>query len=310
MKIFRSIEEVKNSGVEPSACALGNFDGIHKGHQKLIERSIELAKENGLKSAVFTFSEHPINVMSGHIMVKNILKEEDKMHILSDLGVDYVFSFPFSDDIRTLSPRDYAGNLLKGTLNIRFAICGFNHSFGFKAAGKNPDLIAFGKEFGFATEVIPPVEVGGIIVSSTLIRACIEKGDMGLYKDYTGRPYIIYGTIIQGEHNGRKMGFPTVNLNLDTSMALPANGVYTTYSYLDNIKYKSVTNVGNKPTIGDFAKNAETHIFEFQENAYGKPLKVEFIRMQRPEFRFENMETLAKQIDKDCKEAKEYHDLH
>ena len=310
MIIFNSIEEVKKYGIEPSACALGNFDGIHKGHQKLIKRCIELAKANGLKSAVFTFSEHPINVMSGHIMVKNILKDEDKMRILSDMGVDYVFSFPFSDDIRTLSPRDYAEKLLKGVLNIRYAICGFNHSFGFKAAGKNNDLIAFGKEFGFETEVIPPVEVDGIIVSSTLIRACIEKGEMKLYKEYTGRPYIIYGTIIQGEHNGRKMGFPTVNLKLDISMALPANGVYTTYSYIDDIKYKSVTNVGNKPTVGDFAKNAETHIFEFQEDVYGKPLKVEFIRMQRPEFKFENMETLANQIEKDCKEAKEYHDLH
>ncbi|MBR5926583.1 MAG: bifunctional riboflavin kinase/FAD synthetase [Firmicutes bacterium] len=310
MIIFNSIEEVKKYRIEPSACALGSFDGIHKGHQKLIKRCIELAKENGLKSAVFTFSEHPINVMSGHIMVKNILKDEDKMRILSDMGVDYVFSFPFSDDIRTLSPRDYAEKLLKGVLNIRYAICGFNHSFGFKAAGKNNDLIAFGKEFGFETEVIPPVEVDGIIVSSTLIRACIEKGEMKLYKEYTGRPYIIYGTIIQGEHNGRKMGFPTVNLKLDISMALPANGVYTTYSYIDDIKYKSVTNVGNKPTVGDFAKNAETHIFEFQEDVYGKPLKVEFIRMQRPEFKFENMETLANQIEKDCKEAKEYHDLH
>jgi len=310
MILYSSLNEIKENRPGLSVCALGNFDGIHKGHQKLIETAVSKAREKGIRSSVFTFSEHPINVMSGHTMVKTILKPEDKFAILESMGVDYVFNLPFSDEIRTLSPEDFARDLLKRDLNIDFAVCGFNFTFGYKAGGKHDDLISYGKEFGFGAEVIDPVEVDGVIVSSTLIRACIEKGEMPLYKSYTGRPYMIYGTVIQGEHNGRKMGFPTINLQLDTEMALPANGVYTTRTLIEGECRKSVTNVGNKPTIGTFAKNAETHIFDFHENIYGKPVKIEFIRMQRPEYRFENMEELAHQIEKDAQEAKKYHDLH
>ncbi len=307
MLIYKNVSELNNC--EACVCALGNFDGIHKGHQKLITTAVELAKSRGLKSAVFTFTEHPINVMSGHLVTKNVLSFEDKALILEKLGVDYLFSFDF-EDYRLMSPVDFAKDLLVNSLKIKCAVCGFNYSFGYKAAGKYEDLISFGKQFGFETTVIEPVLVDGLVVSSTLIRGCIENGDMESYFAYTGRAYKISGQVIEGEHNGRKMGFPTVNLNLDPNMALPANGVYTTRTYINNNVYNSITNVGNKPTIGEFAKNAETHIFGFQENAYGKPLKVEFIRMQRKEQKFENIDALASQIDKDCMEAKKYHEIH
>ena len=307
MRIFRSIKELNNCS--ECVCALGNFDGIHKGHQKLIESAVSIAKSKALRSAVFTFTDHPLNVMSGHTITKNILSFDDKAKILEDMGVDYLFSFDF-EDYRTMSPEDFAKNLLAEGLNIKHAVCGFNYSFGYKAMGHNEDLIEFGKKYGFETTVIEPVQIDGLTVSSTLIRACIEKGDLESYLNYTGRLYAIYGKVIEGEHNGRKMGFPTVNLNLDASMALPANGVYTTKTIIDEKVYASVTNVGNKPTIGDFDKNAETHIFDFQENIYGKPLMVQFIKMQRNEQKFENMDALAVQIEKDCMEAKKYHEIH
>lgn len=307
MKIFRSILELNNC--EPCVCALGNFDGIHKGHQELINTAVREAKQKGIKSAVFTFTDHPINVMSGHIVTKNILSFNDKAMILENMGVDYLFTFNF-EDYRLMSPEDFAQNLLSKDLKIKHAVCGFNYSFGYKAGGNYKDLINFGQKYGFITTVIDPVQIDGLIVSSTLIRGCIEKGDFESYLSYTGRPYVIYGKVIEGEHNGRKMGFPTVNLNLDPSMALPANGVYTTRTYIDNKVYPSITNVGNKPTIGDFAKNAETHIFDFTENIYGKPLKVEFIFMQRFEKKFDDINSLAKQIEKDCVEAKNYHENH
>ncbi len=306
MKIFKSLTELNNC--EPCVCALGNFDGIHKGHQALINHTVDQAKKLGIKSAVFTFTEHPINVMSGHVVTKNILNFDDKAKIIERMGIDYLFSFDF-EDYREMSPKDFAKNLLAQDLQIKHAVCGFNYSFGYKAMGKNEDLQDFGLKFGFGVTVIDPVLIDGLVVSSTLIRGCIEKGDLESYLNYTGRSYVIYGKVMEGEHNGRKMGFPTVNLNLDASMALPANGVYTTNTYIDNLAYPSITNVGNKPTIGDFAKNAETHIFNFTKNIYGKPLKVEFIKMQRFEQKFDNMDALAAQIDKDCLVAKKYHKL-
>lgn len=313
MRVFRSTEELKafrNAGGElyGTVCALGNFDGIHKGHQKLIYTAAETAAQKGMKSAVFTFTEHPINVMSGHAAIKNIINFDDKLKLLEKTGLDYLFTFSFDESMRTMSPRSFA-KLLSEELNIKHAVCGFNYSFGYKAGGDHRALCAFGKELGFEVSVIDPVQVGGVTVSSTLIRGCIEKGDVESYEAYTGRPYRIYGKVIEGEHNGRKMGFPTVNLSLDPGMALPANGVYTTTTYIDGKAFPSVTNVGNKPTVGKFVKNAETHIFDFQEDVYGKSLKVAFIRMQRAERCFENLDELAKQINKDCVEAREYHKL-
>lgn len=306
MKIFKSLSELNNC--EACVCALGNFDGIHKGHQALIKTAVDSAKKLGIKSAVFTFTEHPINVMTGHVVTKNILNFDDKAEIIESMGIDYLFSFDF-EDYRLMSPEDFAKDFLAKSLKIKHAVCGFNYSFGYKAGGHKEDLIKFGETYGFETTVIDPVLIDGLVVSSTLIRGCIEKGDLESYLAYTGRPYIIYGKVMEGEHNGRKMGFPTVNLNLDPSMALPANGVYTTKTHIGSSVYPSITNVGNKPTIGDFAKNAETHIFNFTENIYGKPLKVEFIKMQRFEKKFDSMDSLAAQIDKDCLEAKKYHNL-
>ena len=163
MILYSSLNEIKENRPGLSVCALGNFDGIHKGHQKLIETAVSKARKKGIRSSVFTFSEHPINVMSGHTMVKTILKPEDKFAILESMGVDYVFNLPFSDEIRTLSPEDFARDLLKRDLNIDFAVCGFNFTFGYKAGGKHDDLISYGKEFGFGAEVIDPVEVDGVI---------------------------------------------------------------------------------------------------------------------------------------------------
>ncbi|MDO5441590.1 MAG: bifunctional riboflavin kinase/FAD synthetase [Bacillota bacterium] len=306
MKIFKSINEINTT--DEVVCALGNFDGVHRGHQELISTAVKLAKEKGLKAAVFTFTEHPINVMSGSVITKTILNFDDKAEILEAMGVDYLFSIDFAD-VRSMSPEEFVKDLLVTKLHVKHTVCGFNFTFGYKASGNHEDLKAFGKIYDYEATIIEPVQVDGITVSSTLIRGCIEKGDVESYLSYTGRVYMIYGTVIEGEHNGRKMGFPTVNLNLDSSMALPANGVYFTRTYVGDKLYPSITNVGNKPTIGTFAKNAETHIFNFTENAYGMPIKVDFLKMHRAEQRFENMEILAKQIDSDCLAAKNYHKI-
>ncbi len=308
MIIFNSLEQINN--IEPSVCALGNFDGVHKGHQELINCAVSTAKAKGLKSAVFTFTEHPINVMSGHSLIKTIFNYEDKINAMESMGIDYYFTLDFTDEIRTMAPKTFAKELLSEKLNIKHAVCGFNYSFGYKAGGKQDDLISYGKEYGFDASVINPIQIDGVTVSSTLIRGCIEKGDLESYKLYTGRYYSIGGVVIEGEKNGRKMGFPTVNLSLDLSMSLPANGVYTTITEIDGKLLPSITNVGNKPTIGQFAKNAETHIFNFNKDIYGKELKIFFIKMQRAEKKFDGLKSLAHQIDLDCLEAQKYHNLH
>ncbi len=301
----------------PAAVALGNFDGVHKGHQELIKRCVEIASEKGLCSAVFTFLNHPVNEMAGKSIVKSIMTLKEKAQAVEAMGIDVMVAIPF-ESVRTSSPEEFAKDILAGDLHAKHAVCGFNYSFGFKGAGGPNDLVSFGKSFGFDVTVVDEFDIEGKAVSSTRIRQKLEEGDVAAFARLTGRRYSISGRVMQGEKFGRVMGFPTVNLSLHNDMALPMNGVYVTEIYVNtsddqgrNIedKYHSVTNVGNKPSVGQFAKNAETHIFSFDKDIYGQEVRVEFIDLLRPEIKFKDISQLSAQIDRDCIAAKKYHGL-
>ncbi|NCB41768.1 MAG: bifunctional riboflavin kinase/FAD synthetase [Clostridia bacterium] len=305
MKIFKRFEELID--IPQTAIALGNFDGVHKGHQALISACLESAETHGLAASVFTFSNHPINVISGKSTIKNVISFEEKADLLSALGVEYLFSFEFSEDIRNSSPCTFCRNILAESLRAKEVFCGFNYHFGHKAEGNPEVLIKYGLQYGYKTTVISPVKVEGIVASSTNIRNAVAMGEMDTYLNFTGRRYAILGHVVEGLKLGRRIGFPTINLALDPSMIMPKNGVYVTQTFVDGIQYDSITNVGNKPTIGVFEKNAETHIFGFNRHIYGKDVRVEFIKMLRSELLFNTFEALAAQIEIDCRKAKEYH---
>ena len=290
----------------PTVVALGNFDSMHLGHQELIKRSVDLAKELGCLSVVFTFKKLPINVITGHNVVKNVLTPEIKFSAIEKLGVDILINADFNHEMQGMSPKDFVEVILKDTLNCSVAVCGYNYSFGYMGHG-NPEILSMlTMRAGFDTMVMDEYKINDMTVSSTLIRKLLEDGNVDSYEMYTGRKYILSGTVIEGQHLGTRMGFPTVNLNLSTDTVVPHNGVYVTNIYIDGTKYKSVTNIGNKPTVGEFGKNAETHVFGFDGNLYGKDVTIEFIHFLRPEFKFDSIEELEAQIAKDCEEAEKY----
>ena len=310
MKIYRSLSEIKLN--EPTAVALGNFDGVHKGHQALIAAAADFARKESLKCAVFTFSNLPLNVIAGKTVVKSIMNFDEKAEAISKYDVDYLFSVDFDEMMRTSPPDAFTRDIVSELLKAKLAVCGFNYSYGYKGAGTAETLKAAGKELGFDVRVVDAVHVGGEIVSSTLIRRAISEGRVNQYINYTGRPYDIEGIVIKGRQIGRRIGFPTVNLALDGDMAQPMNGVYVTKTYVyqpDGTAEvcKSITNVGNKPTIGRFDKNAETHLFGFDQDIYGQKIKVEFIDLIRPEHKFDTIEALSEQIHRDCTYAENYH---
>ena len=305
MKIISYLEDADKI-LESSVVALGNFDGVHKGHQELIKAAVDLAKKKGISSVVFTFSNHPMNVLAGKTVVKNIMDINEKAQVIENLSVDYMVNVQFNDFIRKSEPEYFVKRFLIKNLKMQHAVCGFNYNFGYKAEGTSELLKKMGEELGFGVTIIPELQVLGSTVSSTRIRKLISEGNMKEYNDCTGRLYRIEGKVIEGQKLGRKMGFPTVNLNLLDEYALPLNGVYITKTYVNNIEYKSVTNVGVKPTVGIFQKNAETHIFDFSGDLYGQIVKIEFIDMLRPEKKFDNFNDLTAQIEKDCLDAKAY----
>ncbi len=307
MKIFNSLEEIQN--ISPCSIALGNFDGVHVGHQALILQAVDKAKELNIKSGVFTFSNHPKNLFAGKSAVKNIIYQEEKAALIESMGVDYLFNIEFTEEICHMDPVDFIQQILIDKMNLREAFCGFNYRFGYKAAG-NPEILrSEGILKGYNVNEIPPVAVDGDVVSSTLIRSLIKSGDMEECEKFLGRKYSIGGEVVVGNRLGRTIGFPTSNIMIDDSMVTPPNGVYITYCIYNKEKYPSVTNVGVKPTIGSFKKNMETHIFNFDKELYGKNIRVEFIRMTRDEVKFSSVEELSQQIVKDCREAMDYHGM-
>lgn len=307
MKIFHTLEEIQN--IEETVVALGNFDGVHRGHQELIKRTVSSAKMAGLKSAVFTFQNHPKNVLAGKSVIKNILYQEDKAEIIASLGVDYLFSLNFNEQIRNLTAEGFIETLLVGAFRMKEAYCGFNYHFGLHASGSPETLMHAGLKDGFGIHVLEPFLIDGQLVSSTLIRGLIEEGDMKECAKYLGRAYSMGGEVVVGNQLGRTIGFPTCNILIDESMVTPDHGVYITCCHYEGTAYPSVTNVGIKPTVGDGKKTVETHIFHFSDILYGKEIRIEFLEKIRPEKKFANMEELSLQIKKDCMEASHYHGL-
>lgn len=306
MVIYHTLEEAEIS--EATSVALGNFDGVHLGHQKLISENVKYANENGLIPAVFTFSTHPRNLLKYKPAVKNILYRSEKEKIMESLGVEIMVEVPFTEEIMKLSPDDFVKNLLVDKMKARSLFCGFNFSYGYRAGGDPALLKKQGEEFGFTVHEMPPYIIHGNVVSSTLIRTLVASGQVDHCKMYMGRYYEIAGEVVVGNRIGRKIGYPTSNLVIDESMVTPPNGVYATYCVYNGVRYPSVTNVGVKPTIGEYNKNVETHIFNFNRELYGKRIIVEFLKKQRDEVKFDSVEDLADQIIRDCKEAQEYHE--
>ncbi|MDR2133028.1 MAG: bifunctional riboflavin kinase/FAD synthetase [Clostridiales Family XIII bacterium] len=308
MIAFTRLEDIKN--IEKTAVAMGSFDGMHRGHVELIGRAVAGAAQNGLKSAVFTFSNHPKNALAGGIAVQNIQYPEDKAAIIEALGVDYLFSLPFTDQIRGMRRDAFVEELLRGAFNMAEAFCGFNFHYGHRAEGDAESLRAAGALLGFPVRVMEAVRVDGEVVSSSLIRSLIAEGRMEECARFLGRNYFVKGEVIEGRRLGRTLGFPTLNVGMDAGMAVPAHGVYVTECVAEGERFAGVTNVGVRPTVeGEGRRLVETHLFGFEGDLYGRVVRVAFLKKLRDERRFESVESLARQIERDCREARAFHKL-
>ncbi len=306
MITYTTLEETDYG--EDTAVALGNFDGVHKGHQKLIRSCVSFAGSHALCPAVFTFSNHPRNLLSDRASVKNILYRDEKAAIMENLGVEYMVEVPFTREIMEMEPEEFITEFLLKRMRMKAAFCGFNYRFGHSASGTPDVLREAGKKYGFSVHEMKPYILQGNVVSSTLVRTLIASGRVDECMRYMGRNYEVAGEVVVGNRLGRRLGFPTSNLVIDPQMVTPPNGVYITYCDYNGVRYPSITNVGVKPTVGDNEKNVETHIFDFNRELYGKTIIVEFLKKLRDEVKFDSVEDLSEQIVRDCKEARKYHE--
>lgn len=302
MDIIRSFNEVKKINGN-LAIALGNFDGVHKGHQYLIGSCVEESMKNDWVPCVLTFEPHP-NLVLGIKDFRLLNTLEQKLRMIEKLGVDYVFLIPFDQGFADTSPDSFIKDYLVEIFKVKKIFVGFNYTFGQKGQG-NPALLAkMGAEYGFSVNVIEPVIINDVVVSSTLIRSKYKEGDIVSAQELLGYSPELEGDVVPGFKRGRVMGFPTANLNISPHILLPVDGVYAAFTEYRNKIYKSVVNIGAKPTFGDFNSSVEIYIFDFEGEIYSENLKLQLVERIRPVMKFSDSNHLKEQIRLDSEQAK------
>jgi len=300
MEIITDIKGFKAK--EPIIVALGNFDGVHKGHQYLVTQTIDEAKKAGGSSAVMVFDPHPRKVLTQEspLLLTNI---DQKARIFEQMGLDYLVITPFTREIASWSPEYFADHIILGALNASSVYVGYNYFFGKGASGDAQLLKKFGEQKGFAVHVIQPVRVSGQVVSSTLVRRCLEEGNIKAVYEFTGRWPSLEGRVQRGEQ--RDIKFPTANLDFDPEMARPGRGVYAALALVEGSSYDAVVNIGYKPTFHEeYPVVAEAHLLDFEGVLYDKDITVMLIRKLRDERKFPGREQLIQQIERDIQNAR------
>lgn len=299
MQVIREIDNYITVD-KPIFLALGNFDGVHLGHQKLLNEVVnEAVKNQGLATA-FIFDPHPNKIINPDKVPKLITKSNRQAELLEDLGLNLVIYNSFNREISKWQPQEFVEKIIVSKLRASHIFIGFNYSFGYKGQG-TPELLAqMGKTYGFKVSVIPPVEVNNKVVSSTLIREMVEMGNIKNAHQLLGHFPMIEGTVIQGEQRGTTIGFPTANLQVDEDILIPGKGVYAAKACYNNQNYNCVVNVGSKPTFHtNHPITVEAHIMNFTEDIYGETLRIYFIDKVRDEKKFNNIDELVNQITQD-----------
>ena len=302
MKIIKDTLDFKISGV--SAVTLGKFDGIHKGHQKLMKKVLE-KKDQGLKSVVFTFGQMPGTNIYGK--GRTILTRAERRIHLEAMGIDYMIECPFVPEIIQMEPEQFVEKILVEQLHVKYIAVGPDFRFGHNRKGSVGLLKQLARVYGYEIEVLEKECLEDKVISSTYVRHMLESGEMETVHKLLGYPYYVSGTVVHGRALGRTIGIPTINLIPDEEKMLPPNGVYLTKTMFGHENYFGITNIGVKPTIsGDEAKGIETHLFDFDGNLYDQQLLVAFYAFERPERRFESLEELQKQLEEDVRWGKIY----
>lgn len=303
-RIILKIIDLK-SGIEisatdlPLACAIGNFDGVHIGHRKLIEAAVGYCRaHSGTKCAVFTFESNT----SG---APFIVSHEEKLKIFAECGAEIAVTVPF-DEVRGMSCESFVSEILIDMLNVACAFCGFNFRFGKMGAGNGETLAALMESHGRSAAILPPVNLGGEPVSSTRIRVALAEGDMALANSLLGRNFGFVSEVLHGKALGATLGFPTANQRIAHGAAVPRHGVYASLCIIDGKKYPAVSNIGVRPSIDSHGEtNCETNIIGFSGDLYGREIAVYPLAFIRPERRFSGVAELTAEVFKNRTQAEE-----
>ncbi|MDD7362980.1 MAG: bifunctional riboflavin kinase/FAD synthetase [Peptoniphilus sp.] len=282
-----------------TAIALGNFDGIHRGHQTLLKEVVEMSKRLGCRSSVLLFKNHTNNLTEG-ISQELLMSQSQKREILESAGIDIVYEMNFDEEIMRLSPEAFVAEFLAEHLKVKGIVVGYDYRFGFKARGNVDTLKMYCRQSNMDLVVKDAVTYEGHAISSTNIRRAIKDGRPDVAATLLGRPFSIRGTVVRGKQLGRKIGIPTANLLFNTHYVAPKFGVYFARVLVDGTCYYAATNVGTNPTFDEREIKVESYLYDYDGGElYGKTIDVELLRFIRPEVSFQGVEELKARMDED-----------
>lgn len=307
MEIIRDIANVGKRSFPHVAAAIGTFDGVHAGHQRIIRRVVERSREVGGTGAAFTFINHPLEILDPGRAPKLITPSPIKERVLRALGVDLVVAIPFTEALADMEAEAFVVDILRKRLQVEFLCMGFDFGFGRGRQGTPEFLNTLAKDLGFQVDVVPPITVDGTVVKSAVIRDLLHQGKVGEAAQYLTRPYAVFGEIVPGVGRGKDLGFPTANLAPSQHFLIP-DGVYAGRAYIGGRGCDTAINVGMAPTFGDRERRVEAHLLDIQEDrapAYGQAVVVSFWERIRDEARFASPEELKAQVARDIRRARE-----
>lgn len=313
MKVIRGIPPA--SDWTPCALTIGNFDGVHRGHQALLKKLVYNAKQLGVQSCVMTFEPHPIEYFSPEKAPSRILGLRDKLEALAEIGIDKVLVIHFNQTFASLSPENFVKKILVQGLQVKSILIGDDFHYGAKRAGNFSDLTLAGKEHGFIVERMDTLNSDNQErISSSAIRVALANGQMDLTQELLGRPYMLSGHVVHGQKLGRNLGFPTLNLAVANKLHKrkpAAQGIFVAQVHgLSDNPLPAVASLGQRPTVDDSGRYLlEVHVFNFQQNVYGKLVRVELLKKLRDEEKYNDLETLKTAIHQDANAAKNYFEI-
>lgn len=311
MKIVSALE---SQFEKESVVTIGTFDGVHIGHRKIIQRLVKKANKKNRASLVLTFYPHPRIVLNKDTNIKLLNTLEEKSDLMESLGVDHLVVKKFTLEFSRLSAETFVKEILVDTLKCKEIIIGYDHRFGRNRAANIDDLKEYGEIYDFKVTEISAQEINEVAVSSTKIRQALTSGDLKTANSYLGSFYTLSGTIIKGKGIGKPMGYPTANLHIEEPFKLiPKNGVYAVRSEIEETYFYGMMNIGSNPTVNEEGGQfIEVNYFDFSDNLYGEKIRIELLERLRDEEKFDSLEELKAQLDKDKSQAlkisESYHD--
>ena len=290
-----------------SVVTIGTFDGVHIGHKKIINRLVNIAKQEGLQAVVLTFFPHPRMVVQSDTKIKMLNTIDEKNKLLEQQGIDHLVIKKFTKDFSRLSAQEYVRKVLVETLHVKHIIIGYDHHFGRNRTANIHDLKAFGEIYDFKVTEILAQEIDEVTISSTKIRQALNSGDVKTANTFLGYNFMISGTVVKGKGIGKTLNFPTANIRISESYKLiPKHGVYVVKTRILNTTVFGMMNIGVNPTVNGKLRSIEIHFFDFSQDIYGVYLEIEILKRLREEQKFDSLAELEKQLLKDAVVSKQF----